>query len=67
MSNEDSPILLDVFLLTLTIPKEHAEVDVVAIRKSIDEQSFSARLQTWVNEWLQTFPTLAAVTVTVTR
>ena len=67
MPTENHSVVLDVFLLTLTIPNEQPEADIAAIRESLDQQSFSTRLQALVNEWLQTFPTLAAVTVTVSR
>ena len=60
-------VVLDVFLLTLTIPNEQPEADIAAIRTSLDRQSFSTRLQARVNAWLQTFSTLAVVTVTVSR
>ena len=67
MTSEDSPIVLDVFLLTLTIPNGHPEAQRTAIRKTLDQQTVSSSLQTLVAHWLQSFPTLTYVTVTVSR
>ena len=67
MTTEDSPIVLDVFLLTLTIPNGHPEAQRTAIRMTLAQPTVSSSLQIIAGHWLQSFPTLTYVTVTVSR
>lgn len=67
MSDDPDSVTLDEFLLTLSIPRDLPDAEVTPIRRTLHRRRFSKRLQNLVSEFLQQFPTLAVVSVTVSR
>ena len=63
----EEPITLDVFLVTVTIPPDHPNPDVITIRRTLNRASFLTRLHEAVANRVQQFPTLSAVTVSISR
>lgn len=60
-------VTLDVFLLTLTVPADLPAADAAKARRALDRPAFAARLHAAAADLLARFPTLAAVTVVVSR
>ena len=67
MPDAEDRITLDVFLLTLAVPRDHPDAHVETIRRTLDRRTFSNRLRATVTQLVEEFPTLAAVTVSVSR
>ena len=67
MSKADEPVTLDVFLLTLAIPADLPDATVAKVRRALNRRAFAARLHALVHDLLKHFPSLAAVTATVSR
>ena len=63
----EEPITLDVFLVTVTIPPDHPNPEVITIRRTLNRASFLSRLHEAVAKLVQQFPTLSAVTVSISR
>ena len=63
----DDRVTLDVFLVTVLIPKNLPDDDVAKVRRTLNRVTFSTQLQQTVTTLLQRFPTLAAVTLTLSR
>ena len=63
----EEPITLDVFLVTVTIPPDHPNPDIITIRRTLYRASFLTRLHEAVANLVQQFPTLSAVTVSISH
>ena len=63
----DDRVTLDVFLVTLLIPKNLPDDDVAKVRRTLNRATVSTQLRQTVTTLLQRFPTLAAVTLTLSR
>ena len=63
----DDRVTLDVFLVTVLIPKNLPDDDVAKVRRTLNRATVSTQLQQTVTTLLQRFPTLAAVTLTLSR
>ena len=63
----EEPITLDVFLVTITIPPDHPNPEVATIRRTLNRASFLTPLHETVANLVQQFPTLSAVTVSISR
>ena len=63
----DDRVTLDVFLVTVLIPSNLPDDDVAKVRRTLNRATFSTQLQQTVTTLLQRFPTLAAVTLTLSR
>ena len=63
----DDRVTLDVFLVTVLIPKNLPDDDVAKVRRTLNRVTFSTQLQQTVTTLLHRFPTLAAVTLTFSR
>ena len=63
----EEPITLDVFLVTIMIPPDHPNLEVITIRRTLNRASFLTRLQETVANRVRQFPALSAVTVSISR
>ena len=63
----EEPITLDVFLVTVTIPPDHPNPEVITIRRTLNRASFLSRLHETVANRVRQFPTLNAVTVSISQ
>ena len=63
----DEPITLDVFLVTIMIPPDHPNLEVITIRRTLNRAAFLSRLHEAVANRVRQFPTLSAVTVSISR
>ena len=63
----EEPVILDVFLVTVTIPPDHPAADVTRVRRALNRESFATRLRDAVTDLVRPFPTLSAVTVSISR
>ena len=63
----DDPVTLDVFLVTVTIPPDHPDAEVITIRRTLNRVSFLSRLHEAVANRVRQFPTLSAVAVSISR
>ena len=63
----EEPVTLDVFLVTVTIPPDHPNPEVATIRRTLNRASFLTRLHETVANRVRPFPTLSAVTVSISR
>lgn len=67
MAEAPGTVTLDVFLLTVTIPRDRPAAELAKARRTLNRLPFRAALQVAVGDVVRRFPTLAAVTVTVAR
>lgn len=63
----EEPIALDVFLVTIMIPPDHPNTKVISIRRTLNRASFLSRLHETVANRVRQFPTLSAVTISISR
>ena len=59
--------LLDVFLLTLSVPKDRPDAAVPAVRRILDRKSFQRELRKAAEAVFREHPELASVTLTLSR
>ena len=60
-------ILLDVFLLTLSVPKDRPDAEVAAARRILDRKSFRKKLLKAAEAVFRAHPELASVNLTLSR
>ena len=63
----DDRVTLDVFLVTLLIPKNLPDDAVAKVRRTLNRATVSTQLRQAVATLLRRFPALSAVTVSVSR
>ena len=61
------PVLLDVFLLQLSVPKNRPDAEIVALRRILDRKAFQRRLLRAAEAVLSRHPELAGIALTLTR
>ena len=59
----DDRVVLEVFLLTLTLPRDYPE----RVHRALNRRSFVDRLQKVITTLIREFPSLASVEVSVSR
>ena len=59
--------LLDVFLLSLSVPKDIPDAEIAAARRVLDRRSFRKKLLRAVEAIFREHPELAAVALALTR
>ena len=62
-----STLLLDVFLLTLSVPKDRPDAEVDAARRILDRRSFQKKLRKAAEAVFREHPELASVALTLSR
>ncbi|QEL17772.1 hypothetical protein [Limnoglobus roseus] len=67
MAAAADPVPLDEFRLTITVPRDLPDADAARARRTLDHPAFSAALGRLAAALVRRFPTLAAVTVAVSR
>ena len=60
-------ILLDVFLMTLSVPNERPDAEVAAARRILDRKSFQKKLLKAAQAVFREHPELASVALTLSR
>ena len=60
-------ILLDVFLLNLSVPKDRPEAEIDAARRILDRRSFQRKLRKAAEAVFRAHPELASVALTLSR
>ena len=60
-------IPLDVFLLTLSVPKDRPDAEIEAARRVLDRKSFQRELRKAAEAVFREHPELASVTLTLSR
>ena len=60
-------ILLDVFLLTLSVPKDRPDAEIEAARRVLDRKSFRRKLLRAAEEVFREHPELASIALTLSR
>ena len=60
-------VLLDAFLLQITVPKTLPDAEVTAARRVLDRRSFRKRLLRVIEEVVRRHPELARIKLTLTR
>ena len=63
----DDRVVLDVFLVTVTIPRNHPAFEVIKIRRTLNRLRFATRLQNCVATLIRALPSLTAIDVSVPR
>jgi len=58
---------LDTFLVTLKVPRHLPTKTVTQIRRVLNRPTFQSRLRRTLDELLRRYPTLADVSLTITR
>ena len=61
------PVLLDVFLLQLSVPKNRPDAEIVALRRILDRKAFQRRLLRAAQSVFRRHPELAGIALTLTR
>ena len=61
------PVLLDVFLLQLSVPKNRPDAEIVALRRILDRKAFQRRLLRAAQAVFRGHPELAGIVLTLTR
>ena len=60
-------VLLDAFLLQISVPKSLPDAEVAAARRVLDRRSFRKRLLRVIEEVVRRHPELARIALTLTR
>ncbi len=60
-------ILLDVFQLTLSVPKDRPDAEIDAMRRILDRKGFRRKLLAAAQAVIRDHPELARITLTLTR
>ena len=60
-------IPLDVFLLTLSVPKDRPDAEIEAARRVLDRKSFRRKLLRAAEEVFREHPELASIALTLSR
>ena len=60
-------IPLDVFLLTLSVPKDRPDAEIEALRRLLGRKSFQKRLLRAAEAVLRVHPELASIALTLSR
>ena len=60
-------ILLDVFLLTLSVPQDRPDAAIDAMRRILDRKRFQRQLLAAAQAVIREHPELACITLTLTR
>ena len=61
------PVLLDVFLLQLSVPKNRPDAEIDALRRILDRKAFQRRLLRAARAVFRRHPELAGIALTLTR
>ena len=59
--------LLDVFLLTLSVPKDRPDAEIEAARRLLDRKSFHRKLLRAAEAIFRAHPELASIALTLSR
>ena len=60
-------ILLDVFLLTLSVPEDRPDAEIDAARRILDRKSFHRELRKAAESVFREHPELASIALTLSR
>jgi hypothetical protein len=60
-------VIIDVFLVTLTVPEDIDEAEVRAVRRTLGGRRFQGRLRLAAIETCRAFPTLRRIRLDISR